>query len=75
MPAFSKATRTRPKTPVGNGKSLRRRWKDPDGTIYEWDSRHGTVEKYNAKRIHEGEFSPDTGRKLKPANPARRVEP
>ena len=55
--------------------SLRRRWKDPDGTIYEWASRHGTVEKYNSKGLHEGEFTPDTGRKLKPANSARRVEP
>ncbi|WP_369523264.1 colicin E3/pyocin S6 family cytotoxin [Haemophilus sputorum] len=22
-------------------------WKDRDGNIYEWDSRHGVMEKYN----------------------------
>ena len=32
---------------------------------YEWDSQHGTVEKYDKKGRHLGEFDPDTG---KPTN-------
>ncbi len=28
---------------------LRRRWRDPDGVIYEWDYQHGTVEVYDAR--------------------------
>ena len=56
-------------------KKSKKAWKDPDGAIYDWDSRHGTVEKYNSRGRHEGEFDPDTGKRLKPANPARKVEP
>lgn len=47
---------------------------DPDGTIYEWDSRHGTVEKYDKKGNHLGEFDADGG-KVKDRNRDRKVEP
>jgi len=66
---------TRPKTPVQGGGALRKRWKDADGNIYEWDSRHGTLEKYNKRGKHLGEFDPSTGTQIKPADPTRRVEP
>jgi hypothetical protein len=73
LPAFPQAVRVKPKTRFPGG--LRRRWKDADGTIYEWDYRHGRVEKYNADGQHVGEFDPLTGRQLADANPAYRVEP
>ena len=65
----------RPKTPVQGGGGLRRRWKDLDGNIYEWDSRHGAIEKYGRGGDHLGEFDPETGAQLKPANRAYKVEP
>ena len=43
--------------------------------IYEWDSQHGTVEKYDAQGRHLGEYDPETGEELNPADPSRRVEP
>jgi len=57
------------------GGRMRRRWKDDDGTIYEWDSQHGKVEVYNKRGVHQGEFDPDTGAQTKPADPGRKVEP
>lgn len=74
LPAFSKATKAASKTPIRGG-GLRKRWKDDDGTIYEWDYAHGTVEKYDSRGHHQGEFDPDSGKQLKPAAPSRRVEP
>lgn len=76
LPAFPKAgTRTR-KTPVQGGGQLRKRWKDPDGTIYEWDGQHGTVEVYGPNgRRHRGEYDPGTGKQVKPPDPTRKVEP
>jgi RHS repeat-associated protein len=73
LPAFPDAKPTKRKTPFPGGK--RQRWVDGDGNIYEWDYQHGTVEKYDRKGRHQGEFDPDTGRQLKPANPQRTVEP
>jgi len=40
---------------------MRKRWKDSEGNIYEWDSQHGAVEKYNSRGVHLGEFDPNTG--------------
>ncbi len=68
-------TRARPKTPVQGVGGLRKRWKDSEGNIYEWDSQHGTLEKYNKKGKHLGEFDPETGKQTKPADPTREVEP
>ncbi|MEY2934729.1 MAG: Colicin-E3, partial [Pseudomonadota bacterium] len=64
-----------PKIPVQGGEGLRRRRKDSDGGIYEWDSRHGTVERYNKRGKHIGEFDPKNGKQLKPANPGYEVDP
>ncbi|NMH60975.1 colicin E3 [Alteromonas sp. MYP5] len=51
----------KPKTAIQGGGGLRKRWKDKKGNIYEWDSQHGTVEKYNKQGKHLGEFDPNTG--------------
>jgi len=74
LKAFPKATKATSKTPIQGG-GLRKRWKDDDGAIYEWDYAHGTVEKYDARGHHQGEFHPDNGKQLKPALPSRKVEP
>ena len=73
LPAFPTATRTRAKTAYAGG--MRARWKDYKGRIYEWDYRHGTVEVYSRMGKHLGEFDPDTGASIKPADPTRRVQP
>ena len=62
------------KTPVQGGGGLRKRWIDGDGQIYEWDSRHGTLEMYKRNGQHIGEFDPKTGARLKAANSARTVK-
>jgi hypothetical protein len=74
FPAFPGLKRATPKTPKKGG-GLRDRWKDEDGTIYEWDSQHGALEKYNKRGKHLGEFNPQTGAQTKPANKTRKVEP
>lgn len=73
LPGFPDAVRVRSKTPYPGGR--RRRWEGQDGTIYEWDYQHGTVEKYNRRGDHLGEFDPVTGEQKKDADPKRRVEP
>jgi putative cytotoxic protein/uncharacterized protein DUF4157 len=75
LPAFPNAQRVPPKTPVQGGGGMRKRWKDPDGNIYEWDSQHGAVEKYNSRGVHLGEFDPNTGAQTKPADKTRKVDP
>ena len=65
----------KPKTSVQGGGGLRKRWKDKKGNIYEWDSQHGAVEKYNKRGKHQGEFDPATGDQTKPADKTRTVEP
>ncbi|MGH7065364.1 MAG: colicin E3/pyocin S6 family cytotoxin [Stellaceae bacterium] len=64
LPGFPSARRMRGKAMVPGG--LRRRWRDPDGIIYEWDYRHGTVELYEPRGVHRGELDPFTGRQLGP---------
>jgi len=73
LPAFPTAKRAKSKTPYGGG--LRIRWVDDDGNIYEWDSQHGKVEKYDRRGRHLGEFDPVTGKQTKDADPTRRVQP
>ena len=65
----------KPKTPVQGEGKLRARWKDSDGKIYEWDSQHGELEKYDKRGKHLGAFDYKTGDKIKPADPKRRIEP
>ena len=57
--AFPNLTRARPKTSVQGGGGLRKRWKDDDGNIWEWDSQHGELEKYSPKGKHLGAFDPE----------------
>ncbi|MBU1218214.1 hypothetical protein KKF97_00250, partial [Myxococcota bacterium] len=45
MEAFPDLTIVKRKTPVQGGGGLRKRWKDKEGNIYEWDSQHGRLEK------------------------------
>jgi hypothetical protein len=66
LPGFPGATLSRPK--AKRGQKPRTRWTLPDGTFLEFDSRHGTVEKYDEHGRHQGEFSIE-GVELKPANP------
>ncbi|SUB34306.1 Colicin-E3 [[Pasteurella] mairii] len=40
-----------------------------------WESQHGTLEKYNHKGKHLGEFNYKTGEQTKGADPTRRIEP
>ncbi len=75
LTAFPTLKPVKPKTPVQGGSGLRKRWKDEVGNIYEWDSQHGTVEKYNKRGKHLGEFNPDTGELLKSADKTRSIEP
>lgn len=75
LSAFPDAQIAKRKTPVKGGGGLRKRWKTRDGTIYEWDSQHGAVEKYNKQGKHLGEFNPETGEQNKPIDNTRKVEP
>jgi hypothetical protein len=74
LPGFPHAVRVKPKTPRPGG-GRRARWKDRDGTIYEWDYQHGKVEKSSARGEHLGGFDPDSGQQTKQADPTRNVEP
>lgn len=74
LPGIPGAKRAPPKTPRSGG-GLRKRWREADGRIYEWDSLHGTVEVYDKQGKHLGEWDPITGKKLKDANPDYKVEP
>jgi hypothetical protein len=74
LPGFPDAWRDKPKTPRPGG-GLRPRWKDADGNIYEWDSQHGAVERYNKRGEHLGEYDPNTGARRKGPDRTRRVEP
>ena len=72
-PAFPGAQKVKPKTVFGGG-GKRRRWRDGD-RILEWDYAHGRVEMYDSKGNHLGEFDPETGARVKEADPRRKVEP
>ena len=72
---FQGLRRAKPKTPVQGGGGLRSRWKDSKGNIYEWDSQHGALEKYNKNGRHLGEFDYRSGTQTKPADSTRWVEP
>ncbi len=56
-------------------KGGRKRWQGGDGTLYEWDSLHGTLEKYDRRGRHLGEYDHVTGAQRKPPDPARSIEP
>lgn len=46
-------------------KTHRRRWTGPTGQIYEQDTQHGELEKYNKRGRHEGSVDPKTGEIIK----------
>lgn len=75
LEAFPEARATKRKTSVSGGGGMRKRWKDAKGNIYEWDSEHGAVEKYDKRGNHLGEFDHLTGIQTKSAESKRRVEP
>ncbi len=72
-PGFPDLRLVRPKTRFAGG--LRKRWKDGDGMIYEWDYQHGEVEKYSPRGKHLGEYDPETGKQRKGPDPSRSIEP
>ncbi|MGF6126003.1 hypothetical protein QF019_001192 [Pseudomonas frederiksbergensis] len=71
LTAFPDAVKDKARSNVQGGGSLRKRWKDRKGRIYEWDSQHGAVEMYDKQGKHLGEFDPETGEQTKPAKPGR----
>jgi len=74
LPGFPHARRVRPKTGFAGGR--RPRWRDDaNDDILEWDARHGRVERYDTRGTHLGEFDPETGERLSPPDPTRKVEP
>ncbi len=72
LPGFPNAVLTKPKAEAG--KKPRPRWKEKDGTFYEFDRRHGTVEKYDPRGKHQAEFTID-GNPTKPPNPDYKAIP
>ncbi|TWD49603.1 colicin E3/pyocin S6 family cytotoxin [Pseudomonas sp. SJZ131] len=75
LTAFPDAVKANRKTTVKGGGGLRKRWKTSTGVIFEWDSQHATVEMYDRRGRHLGEFNPETGEQTKPADKTRKVEP
>ena len=60
---------------VLRGGGLRKRWELPNGQIFEWDSQHGELEKYDKRGKHQGACDPKTGVQKTGPNPRRKVEP
>ena len=73
LKGFPSAVWAKPKTPRKGG-GLRRRWKDEDGNIYEWDYLHGHVERYDGRGNHQGGFDADSGERVSEAVSTRHVE-
>jgi len=63
-----------PNTKSAKRKNGRKRWKDNDGKIYEWDSQHAKVEIYDKQGKHLGEYDPDTGEQKQPVDNSRKTE-
>ena len=74
LEGFPGLTKDRRKTPIQGGGGLRKRWKDKEGNIYEWDYRHGGLEKYDKQGWHLGQFDHITGKQTKPADKTRRIQ-
>ncbi|WP_234337292.1 colicin E3/pyocin S6 family cytotoxin [Kitasatospora phosalacinea] len=53
------------------GGGLRPRW-EHGKHIYEWDSQHGEIEKYNKQGQHRGAYDPVSGQQLKGPDPGRK---
>lgn len=78
-PSYTPPPKTLPAFPDAkpNGqRNGRKQWKDPNGTIYEWDGQHGEVEVYDKRGKHQGAKDPNTGEwNDKPAKPGRNFKP
>ena len=74
VPGFPELYRVEGKTFDRDG-SLRRRWKDDRGHIFEWGSQHDRLERYGRNGRHIGEFDPVTGEQTVPADATRKIEP
>jgi hypothetical protein len=55
-------------------KSQRRRWSGTKGQIYEEDTQHGELEKYNSRGKHKGSVDPGTGEIIKAPVKGRTIE-
>ncbi|UQE73876.1 colicin E3/pyocin S6 family cytotoxin [Gordonia sp. PP30] len=51
-----------------------KRWRGPDGTLYEYDQRHGHVEGFNKRGKHIGVFDVDTGERIGTAERGRSID-
>lgn len=71
LTAFPDAKWAKSKASIQGGGGKRHRWVDSSGKTYEWDSQHGTVEMYDKRGKHLGEYDPETGEQTKPAKPGR----
>lgn len=58
--AFPKARRARRKTWMA-GAGMRQRWKEDDGTIFEWGYQHGHIEMYDWRGKHVSGFDAGSG--------------
>ena len=56
-------------------KGRRRRWSGGKKQIYEEDTQHGELEKYNRRGKHNGSVDPETGEIIKAPVKGRTVEP
>lgn len=78
-PSYTPPPKTLPAFPDArpNGhRNNRKQWKEPNGTIYEWDGQHAEVEVYDKRGRHQGAKDPNTGEwKDKPAKPGRDFKP
>ena len=55
-------------------KGKRRRWNGAKGQVYEEDTLHGELEKYNRRGKHKGVVDPDTGEVIKGPVRGRTIE-
>ena len=55
-------------------KGHRKRWTNPRGQLFEEDTQHGELEKYNDRGKHEGSVDPDTGEVIKDPVRGRTIE-
>jgi hypothetical protein len=55
-------------------RSQRKRWLGANDQIYEEDTQHGELEKYNRRGKHEGVVDPDTGEIIKGPVKGRTIE-
>jgi hypothetical protein len=62
--AYPDLKRVKGKQPVQGGGGMRKRWVDNEGNIWEDDRKSQTLEKYNPKGKHLGEYDPDDRRQV-----------